>query len=685
MTVLKIAAIVCAFVGLFVAYSLLRWVGSLEIENEDMRAISKKIKEASKAFLLREYKGILTLIIILFIFITIALGFKISISYLAGVLISMISGYLGVSAAVKGNARTASIATTQGLKSATKVAFRSGAVMGLSAAGLGLAGVSIVYFIFGTNCTYYIVAFALGASTVSLMSRIGGGIYVKAADVGSEVVGRIEEDLQEDDPRNPAMLADKVGKSVGGVTGIGLDMLESYMSAIIAAIVIAIIMPSVDPELGAAFEISAVGGSLFPIAMASIGILSSIIGIFVVRGSETSNPAIALTRCFLVSESIVIVSALILSGILFGNVYCGLSVIVGILAGIGVGKSITVFTSEGHKNFSHLMSSSSLGSGTLTVFGIALGMMSTVFPILCITATIVIANYFAGIYGVALAAVGMTANMAISVAINACGPIAYNARGIAETTGVPNKLQAIVGKLKLIGAETIKIERGVAIASTAVTAFALFIIYIQVINMTGGEQYAGFSLNLMNPIALAGLLIGGIIPFVVSALTMNAVGKAARNMIYEVRRQFKKTKEMPGSEIIPDYAKCVDVSTKAAINQMLLPGVMVMATPILVGILLGCEALGGMIAGAICTGVILSTMMLNSGEAWNNVKHKLDYTNRGKSVDETYKAAVAGDLLGDTFRDITGPAINIVIKLVTIISIVFSALFIKVGGLINFL
>lgn len=685
MTILKIAAIICALVGLFIAYGFSRWVGSVEIDNEEMREISKKIKESSRAFLLREYKAMMTLIIILFAFVTIALGWKISLIYLAGALMSMLAGYLGVQAAAKGNARTASIATTRGLKPATTVAFRSGAVMGLSAAGLGLAGVSIVYFLFGTDCIYYLVAFALGVSTISLISRIGGGIYVKAADVGAEMVGRIEEDLQDDDPRNPAMLADNVGKSVGGVTGIGLDMLESYIGALVAAIVIAIIMPSVDPELGAAFVITAANGSIFPLAVASVGILSSIIGIFVVRSSERLNPAKAMTRCFLVSAAIVILASLILSGVLFGNIYCALSVIIGILAGIGVGKSISVYTAEGHKNFRQLFSYSSMGAGTLTVSGIALGMMSTIFPILIISAAIVIANYFAGIYGVALAAVGMTANMAISVAITASSPITYNAREIAETTGASGRFRAMIEKLKFVGAETIKVERGVAISSTAMTAFALFIIYIQVINMTGGEQYAGFTLNLMNPIALAGLLIGGIIPFVISALTMNAVGKAGRSVIEEVRRQFKKAKEMAPSEATPDYASCVDVSTKAAINRMLLPGVTVLMAPLLVGILLGCEALGGMIAGAICTGVILSAMMVTSGEAWNNVKHRLEHINKGQSVDETYKAAVAGDLLGDTFRDITGPAINIVIKLITITSIVFSSLFIKVGGFINFL
>jgi K(+)-stimulated pyrophosphate-energized sodium pump len=574
--------------------------------------------------------------------------------------------------ATKGNVRTASAAQRVGMNLALKVAFRSGAVMGLCVAGLGLLGIGGIFVIIGVGKASVITGFGLGASSMALFGRVGGGIYTKAADVGADLVGKVEAGIPEDDPRNPAVIADNVGDNVGDVAGMGSDLFESYVGSIISAITLAVIMPVVKPAFGAEFALPPIEGSVFALLLSAIGIIASIIGILCVRGKDNSNPANALNVGTYISGGIVVVCSLIMSRAFFGNFNCAVAVIAGLLVGVAIGKITEIYTSGDYKSVKKIAEQCRTGPATTIISGFGVGMLSTVWPIILIAAGILVANGFAGLYGIALAAVGMLSTTGMVVAVDAYGPVSDNAGGIAEMSKLPKEVRVITDKLDSVGNTTAAIGKGFAIGSAALTALALFASYSQVVELE--------TISLLSPLVIAGLFVGAMLPFLFSALTMNSVGKAAYQMIEEVRRQFREDAGIMAGTSKPDYARCVDISTKAALREMMAPGLLAIIAPLAVGIFMGAEALGGMLAGALASGVLVAIMMANAGGAWDNAKKHIEEGNYGGKGSEAHKAAVVGDTVGDPFKDTSGPSINILIKLMTIVAVVFAPIFIAING-----
>lgn len=659
-------SIVVGLIALAVALMLSSAIGKAPAGTARMQEIAGYIHEGAMAFLFREYKALAAFVVVVAIVISMFLSPLTAVCFVAGAVFSVCAGYIGMTVATKANVRTAAAAQNGGMPEALKIAFSGGAVMGLGVVGLGIVGVAAAYMLFGN--IDIVTGFGLGASSIALFARVGGGIYTKAADVGADLVGKVEEGLPEDDPRNPATIADNVGDNVGDVAGMGADLFESYVGAIISAITLgAVAYPGGE-------------GVMFVFELAFAGIIASLIGVFYARSSKSTNPQAALNHGTYVGGVIVIAAAYYLSTSIFGNTAAFVAIASGLVVGLLIGKITEIYTSADYASVKKIAEQSETGPATTIISGLAVGMYSTFLPMIFICVGVILAFFTMGgakdpgmgLFGISLAAVGMLSTTGLTVAVDAYGPIADNAGGIAEMSELPPEVREITDTLDSVGNTTAAIGKGFAIGSAALTALALFSAYAHTVGLK--------AIDLLNPVTLIGLFIGATLPFVFGAMTMESVGKAAYQMIEEVRRQFHEIPGLLEGKAKADYQKCVDISTAAALHEMIMPGVIAIVAPLLVGFLFGTEALGGLIGGSLASGVLVAILMANAGGAWDNAKKFVEAS--GRKHTPVHDATVVGDTVGDPFKDTSGPAMNILIKLMTIVSLVFAPVLAANGGIL---
>ncbi len=663
-----------AVVTLCYVFVLFHKVSKIKVTNQKVEEIEKHIHDGAMTFLVREYKIIIPFVIIVAVILTIlgfipalkgaeGIGWQSALCFVIGACFSACAGWIGMFVATKANARTAMAANEEGMPSALRTAFTGGSVLGLSVAGFGLLGLSLI-FVVGYLITkdintpiQIITGYSLGCSMIALFARVGGGIYTKAADVGADLVGKLEAGIPEDDPRNPATIADNVGDNVGDIAGMGSDLTESYVGSIISCLTMALL--TFNP-------VTQLSYILFPVLICGFGVVASVISVVIIRARKWNNPHKALNIATYIATGIVVVATVVLALAYVGDYKLIFCVIAGLLSGIAVGFIAELYTSSDYKAVKQIAKESQTGHGTNIIAGLGVGMKSTGLTIACLCVAIAISYFFGGGYGIGLAAVGMLCTVGITVSVDGYGPIADNAGGIAEMSELPHEVREITDTLDSVGNTTAAIGKGFCIGSATLTSLAFIVSFIESV----AKYIPGFKIELSDPKVLMGMLVGAMLPYLFSALTIGSVGKAANKMVEEVREQYKEHPEILEGKMLPDYNRCIDISTRASLREMILPGIIVIVSPVICGFILGAEGLGGLLIGGLLSAIMLAVFMANSGGAWDNAKKYVEGGEYGGKGSDTHKAAVTGDTVGDPLKDTAGPSMDILIKLMSVIALI---------------